>query len=251
MGVTLSSPTSIEAALLYEMLDKTAYAVSMDETRYNINGVFVELLDSGMLRLVATDGHRLAMVDREADGLPGLDEGVIVPRKGIQELKKVLEGNDGAAKISINEGFFTVQSGRTTLGVRLIDGEFPDYRQVIPKENKTIVTASRADLLATVKRVSLVTTDKSRSIRFKLEKGTLLIASSSPEFGEAAETLEVQQEGEDVHIGFSAKYVLDLLNSMSASEMVSIRLVGELGPGVFIGDSDEQYHCVVMPMRFE
>lgn len=256
MGVTLTKPISIEAETLAEVIDKTSYAVSQDETRYNLNGVYVETLEAGaakgkqIVRFVATDGHRLALVEREADGF-NLPSGVIIPRKGITELRKVLEDNTGAARVSIDKGFFTVESGRVVLGIRLIDGEFPDYRQVIPQQSVTTVEADRADLLATVRRVSLVTTDKSRSVRLALTKGSLLVSSSSPEYGEASETISVQQTGEDVTIGFSAKYIVDLLSSMSKSEVVSLKLNGELGPGVFVGDADEQYRCIVMPMRFE
>lgn len=255
MGVTLSNSVAVEASRLREMLEKTSYAVSMDETRYNINGVYAETIEEEgtgnvLLRFVATDGHRLSMIDRSADDLE-IESGVIIPRKGIQELKKVLDNNDGVAKVEVADGFFTVQSGDVTLGVRLIDGEFPDYTQVIPSETRTTATVDRSELLATVKRVSLVTTDKSRSVRFKLDNGTLMVSSSSPEYGEAVETISVNQEGEDVQIGFSARYVQDLLSAMSASEQVSIHFVGELGPGSFVGDSDEQYRCIVMPMRFE
>lgn len=251
MGVTIEKAVSVEAEKLFEMLDKTMYAVSVDETRYNINGVFAESIDEGaMLRFVATDGHRLAMIDRPSDGL-ALEAGVIIPRKGIQELKKVLENNEGAAKVSVHDGFFTVQSGAITLGVRLIDGEFPDYRQVLPKATTTEVRVDRADLLATVKRVSLVTTDKSRSVRFKLEDGVLTISSSSPEYGEASESIPVQQDGEDIYIGFSARYVMDLLSAMQNCEQITIKLNGELGPGLFTGDNADDYSCIVMPMRFD
>ena len=131
MGVTLTKPVAIEAETLQEVIDKTSYAVSLDETRYNLNGVFVEVVEESkgkdVLRFVATDGHRLALIERTVSGFH-LPKGVIIPRKGIQELKKVLEDNEGAAKVSVDKGFFTVESGEVILGVRLIDGEFPDYK---------------------------------------------------------------------------------------------------------------------------
>jgi DNA polymerase-3 subunit beta len=166
-------------------------------------------------------------------------------------LKKVLETNEGAAKVSLDEGFFTIESAGVTLGVRLVDGQFPDYKQVIPEDSTTQVTASRADLLAAVKRVSLVTTDKTKAVKCKFSKGNLIISSSSPEYGEASESISTEQDGEDVSIGFSARYLLDILGAMVSSESVTIRLKGDLGPGVFTGNNDELYTCVVMPMRFE
>ncbi len=256
MGTTILTPISIEASRLYEMLEKTAFAVSTDETRYNINGVLVETTESATekgksdLRLVATDGHRLAMIDRPADGI-SLKNGVIVPRKGIQELKKLLEDNEGAANLQIHEGFLTVQSGAVTMGVRLVDGQFPDYKQVVPSETKTTAVASRNSLLAAVKRVSLMTTDKSRAIKFRLFDSELTVSSSSPEYGEASESLALTQQGENLTIGFSSRYVIDLLTAMEASEVVTIKFSGELGPAIFNGSQDDRYNCIVMPMRFE
>jgi len=254
-GTQLSRPVSIDATMFYEMFDKTAFSVSTDETRYNINGVLAETVpgDSAKtqsLRFVATDGHRLALIDRAAQGF-SLAEAVIIPRKGLQEIKKVLEGNDGAAKVEVRDGFFSVQSGNVTLGVRLVDGQFPDYRQVIPSESKTEVELGRAEFLAAVKRVSLVTTDKNKAVRFRVAENTLTVSSSSQEYGEATDTVAVQQNGEDVEIGFSARYVIDLLAAMSGSETITLRLNGDLGPGVFVGSGIENYSCIVMPMRFE
>ena len=255
-GTELDNPISVDAAKFYEMFDKTSFAVSTDETRYNINGVFVESIEGPLgpgkpcLRFVATDGHRLAMIDRPAEGVT-LEQSVIVPRKGIQEIKRVLEGNEGAAKIGVRDGFFTVESGMVRLGVRLVDGQFPDYKQVIPLEHGTTVEVDRSQLLAAVKRAALVATDKTRSVKCKLVDGNLLISSSSQEYGEGSETIEVTQDGEDVTIGFSSKYLIDLLNGMSGCETVKIQLNGDLGPGMFTNSADDLYTCIVMPMRFE
>ncbi len=257
-GTTLHRPVTVEAAMFYDMFNKTAFAVSTDETRYNINGVLIESLAEGrnqLVRFVATDGHRLAFIDRQAEGFV-LPEPVIVPRKGIQELKKILEGNEGSAKVEVRDGFFTVQSGQVTLGIRLVDGQFPDYRQVIPSEKKTTISVGRQELLSAVRRVSLVTTDKNKAVRVKVGEDTLQISSSSPEYGEASDTLTVTKDGPDVEIGFSARYIIDLLNIMDESENLQIRLNGDLGPGVFVGVGPENvaaedFVCVVMPMRFE
>ena len=255
-GTQLKKPISVDAGKFHDMLDKTAFAVSSDETRYNINGVFVETIEGPLgpgqqcLRFVATDGHRMAMVDRPADGF-SIDQAVIIPRKGIQELKRVLEGNEGAAKVAVDDGFFTVQSGNVTLGVRLVDGHFPDYRKVIPLDSRTSLSVDRTEFLSAVKRVSLVTTDKTKTVRCRVADGSLVISSSSPEYGEATETISVKHDGEDVTIGFSARYIIDLLGAMSASDSIYLKLCGEEGPGLFTGSEDELYTCLVMPMRFE
>lgn len=254
--INLTNPLSIEASKFYEMLDKTAFAVSTDETRYNINGVFVENIDipgekdSSGIRFVSTDGHRLAIIDRNADGLT-LQEGVIIPRKGIQELRKMLENEEGDVIVGVEEGFYTVQCSDVTIRIRLVDGQFPDYRQVIPSSRTTEITVDRSSLLSTVKRVSLVTTDKSKTIRFSFSNNELNISSSSPEYGEASEQIPIVQEGDNITIGFSARYVIDVLNTMVDSENVKILLNGDLGPGVFQSDKDELFRCIVMPMRFD
>lgn len=254
-GTVLENPISVDAKKLYEMFDRTYFAVSTDETRYNINGVFAESIsepiggsDSG-IRFVATDGHRLAVIDRPADGI-SISNSVIIPRKGIQEIKKVLESNEGSAEVSFSDKFFTVRSESVCIGVRLVDGKFPDYKQIIPKENKTKVNASRVEFLSAVKRVSLMTTDKNKAVKFSLEKDQLTISSSSPEYGEAKETIKVASSGDDLQIGFSSRYLIDLLNAMQDSQTINIKLNGEEGAGVFSGD-DENYICIVMPMRFE
>lgn len=252
-GIELTDPIAVDAGKLFEMLDKTAYCVSVDEIRYNINGVYVESLEEGskdILRFVATDGHRLALIDRPADGLKP-SQNVILPKKGIAELKKLLEKEEGVAGVSINQGFFTVQASRVTIGIRLVDGHFPDYRQVLPKETKTTVVINKQEFLSAVKRVSLVTTDRSKTIKFRLVNGNLTISSSSSEYGEASDSLDVKQTGEDVTMGFSAKYILELLNAMPLSSEIIIKLSGEVGPGLFQGSEDELYSCIVMPMRFE
>ena len=254
-GVELKKPISVDAAKFFDMLDKTAFAVSTDETRYNINGVYAETIegsssDKSILRFVATDGHRLAMIERPADGVK-FPNSVIIPRKGIHEIKKVLEGNDGAAKISIDEGFFTVQSGSVTLGVRLVDGQFPDYKQVIPSESSTEVQIEKSELVAAIKRVALVTTDKNKAVKCKFTDANLLISSSSSEYGEASECVDTEQSGKEVTIGFSSRYIADLLAAMSESSKITVKLDGSFSPGVFRGDKNDAYTCIVMPMRFE
>ena len=255
-GVHVVGGVSVEAAILADMIEKTAYATSVDETRYNINGVYVETdvradnKKKQILRMVATDGHRMAITEREVEGLR-LDSGVILPRKGIQELRKLLEGHDGAATITLEDGFFTVCSGDVTLATRLLDGQFPDYKQILPKQAKTTLTVDKGELLATLRRVSLTTSDKVRSIKLRIASGTALISSSSPEIGEAVESLQVEQDGEDVNIAFSAKYLLELLAVMSESDKIQIKLTGEFGPGMFTGNRSEHCSAIVMPMRFE
>lgn len=256
-GLELSQPTTIKSKTLLEMIDKTFYAVCNDETRFSINGIFVETIEGPLgpnnicIRFVSTDGHRMAIIDRAADGF-SLDRSVIIPRKGIQELKKVLEETiSEEVRVSVDQGFLVVGAGSTTIGIRLVDGQYPDYKQVIPTKTTTKIMADRTQLLSAVRRVSLVTSDKSRAVKFKLVEGNLLVSSASPEYGEASESVEVKQEGEDVSTGFSGRYILDVISSLSSSNEVVIRLDGNSSPGVFSGDNDSLYEGIIMPMRFE
>lgn len=256
-GLELIQPAKIKTKTLLEMIDKTLYAVCTDETRFSINGIYVETIEGPLgpknmcLRFVSTDGHRMAMIDRPAEGFE-LKKSVIIPKKGIQELKKVLEETTTEdTSVSVDHGFLVVAAGSTTLGIRLVDGQYPDYKQVIPTETTTKITADRSQLLSAVKRVSLVTSDKSRAVKLKLVEGNLLVSSASPEYGEASENVEVSQEGLDVSTGFSGRYLLDMLGSVSASTQVTIRLNGNSSPGVFNGDTDSLYEGIIMPMRFE
>lgn len=250
-GTSLVGASVFSAKKMADMLQKTAIAVSTDEVRFNLTGIFIETFKGNRgdrLRFVSTDGHRLAMVDRDAEGFV-LNEGIIIPRKGITELQKLLEGNDGIAHCVVNEGFFTVSSCNVTMGIRLRDGVFPDYRQAIPVGAVSEAEVDRQELIGAVRRASLVTTDKSRTLRCRLDDGNLIIISVSPEHGEATETLTVKQTGENVSIGLSAKYLLDLLNAMSDSKTIKVKFNGECGQVIFVGTADEDYSCIVMPMR--
>ncbi|MBP9837574.1 MAG: DNA polymerase III subunit beta [Proteobacteria bacterium] len=252
-GVKLENPAVIDASMLYEMFDKTAFAVSSDESRLNINGVLVEFLktkNSSNIRFVATDGHRLAMIERNIDGINEF-KSVIVPRKAIVEIKKILEGNDGAAKVEISESFITIASKEVTIGVRLVDGQFPDYMQVVPKEHNTKFDVKKDEFLSAVRRVSLMTADKNKAVKFSIKGSTMTISSSSAEFGEAVDSIEIEKQGNDVEVGFSARYVAELLSAISEDQMVTVKLNGNLSPGIFNPKDMETFTCVVMPMRFE
>lgn len=256
-GLNLTNPATIKTKILSEMIDKTLYAVSTDETRFSINGIYAETIEGPLgpkkmcLRFVATDGHRMAIIDRAAEGFE-LKKSVIIPKKGIQELRKVLEETiSEETRVSVDQGFLVVGAGPTTLGIRLVDGQYPDYKQVIPTDTTTKIMADRSQLLSAVKRVSLVTSDKSRAVKLKLVEGNLLVSSASPEYGEASENVEVKQDGQDVATGFSGRYLLDMLGSISNSSEVCIRLNGNSSPGVFTGDTDSLCEGIIMPMRFE
>lgn len=259
-GVSMKTPVSIDAEMIYEMLEKTAFAVCTDESRYNMNGIQVEMLTKSdstalsnfdkVIRFVATDGHRLAYIDRPAKGVE-LSTKVIIPRRAIGEIKKILEGNQGSAKLEISEGFLSIQSGMVTLGVRLVSGDFPEYRAIVPKGFTTEVKVKRDDIYPAVKRVALVIADKNKAFNFRINGNSLLVESSSQELGDANDVIEIEKKGDDLDIGFSARYLIDTLSALSESENVFLNMSGAVNPVVLKGDATEAFCCILMPMRFD
>jgi DNA polymerase-3 subunit beta len=244
-GVTIRVATGT----LREMIDKTLFAVSSDETRFNLSGVFIGNGDDGALRMVATDGHRLALIDRH---LPDarIERGVIMPRKGLVEARKLLDETDDAEVtmiVAAKDVRLILRS--VSFFMRLVEGEFPDYRQVIPGAPRAQARANRDDFLAALRRISLLASERSRGVKLHLERGRLELSASNPDQGEASEDIEVAYGGEPLTIGFNARYLIDVLAVHAEGDVIELGLTDEVGPGVLRGSQDPEYSYVVMPMR--
>jgi DNA polymerase-3 subunit beta len=267
-SINLPTKCKISAQTLAEMINKTLYAVSLDEGRYNMNGVCVEMVKEGKtasLRMVATDGHRLALITRPIDGVnftalkakeaekqDSTRDHVIVPRKGLGEVRKALEAvGDVQVGVDVVGGFLVVESGSCKLVVQLLDSEFPNYEQVLPKAPGTKIALLSSQLAHALKRVSLVVSDKNKGVRLDFFSNLLRISSSSPEVGEAQEELEVQYKGRDFSVGFNARYIIDALATVGENQPYILELSGETGPGKMYAESDESAIAVVMPLRLE
>jgi DNA polymerase-3 subunit beta len=237
----------VDAATLRDMVAKTFFSISTDETRYHLNGVLFES-DGKVARMVSTDGHRLSKVERPLVDGPVLATGVIIPRKGLVEVRRVLEAADGKVELGIHAGHLFVRNKSIALSVKLIEAQFPPYEQVIPKENEKVVVAPRVALLEAMRRISLVSSDKTWGIRLVVAKGSLRVQSDNPDLGEAHEDLDVGYDGGDLQIGFNAKYFIELLQEMEGDE-VRLELNGELDPGLVRPADGKGYLGVVMPMR--
>ena len=238
----------IEPKTFKEMIEKTLYAVSLDETRYNLTGVFCEPISgSPGLRMVATDGHRLSMIERPTPKEPSMKEGVIIPRKGLVELRKLLD-DEAECQLGFIENSAVFESGGTTLTMRLVDGRFPDYQQVIPSASSRAVKIDRQKLNNALKRTSLLSPDKAQGVRLDLSEGVLALSATNPDLGEAREELEVDYDGEALRIGFNFRYLMDVLTALG-EDTVQIDLTDELSPGVITGVNGEGYKAVIMPMR--
>lgn len=242
----------IETETFIDMITKTIYSVSTDETRYHLNGVYFERplgKNANGYLMVATDGHRLSLVNRlPAAKSPEPTEGVIIPRKGLSEIYKLLEGATDRFKMAIEGSQLVVVIGSTVLMVRLIEGKYPNYRQLIPQNLAHTVKLNRENLLSSLKRVSLLSNQKSKGVTLSFNDGKLEITSNNPELGDAKEEISVDYSGKAMKIGFNAKYIMDVLTAIQDEE-VDLDLKDQLSPGVLRPNADKNYTCVIMPMR--
>ncbi|MGO9606829.1 MAG: DNA polymerase III subunit beta [Candidatus Binataceae bacterium] len=245
----LKAELNIPASVLAVMIDKTIFAVSPDEARYNLSGVLVESAGSNKVRMVATDGHRLSMIERDAEGFK-VDSGVIIPRKGLQELRKLLDQTgDEETKLSFDGQLAYLKRGDTDVSMRLVEGEFPDYRGVVPKSSRYQIAVGRDALFSAIKRASIFSNERYHGIKFSLSSGTLTVSSTSPEMGEANESIDVSFKGEDFAIGFNGNYLRDALGVISSESEIELGLSDDASPGVVRTPADSTFTYVVMPMR--
>ncbi|MCO5144359.1 MAG: DNA polymerase III subunit beta [Oligoflexia bacterium] len=240
----------IKVESLVHMIDHTCFAVSQDETRYHINGVYFEQVTDSKFVMVATDGARLSYYEDEPfEGNDfNLPKGIIIPRKGIQEIRKIIEGGAPTVAFLIEGNHLLVKTPMAFLSVRLIEGKFPDYKPVIPKNNSRSILLDKENLIASVARVSLLANEKSKGIRLSLTDDKLEISSSNPELGEAKELIETDYKGDPLTIGFNARYLQESLLVMK-SETVLLELNDKMSPGLLRNPDSKQYLSVLMPMR--
>ncbi len=245
---------------IISMLEKTLYAASSDEARYHLNGVFFETLEvkeeagtKKVFRMVATDAHRLSLVDHsqaifdeKAWGL--FEEGIIVPRKGLNELRRLLAEEKEDFFVSVKGKMLLVRRENIFISMRLIEGKYADYRRIIPENSQNAVHLDRESFLASLKRISLMSSDKSRSVTFSLSPGLLQLSSQSPELGDASEDISIDYEGEPLKIGFNSRYLIDAVSTIEG-EKVLLELRGKQNPGVIRSSQGANHTSVIMPMR--
>lgn len=242
----------LDAGNFREMIKKTIYASSTDETRYNLTGILFEMEKkngSGLLRLVATDGHRLALVEKEAEGDSKAGESVVIPRKSLNEVKRLLEeGENEDIEVDFQKQHGVFRKDSIVLTTRLIDMSFPNYNQVIPENRTVTAEVPRETMIHAIRRVSLLSSERSRAIRFAFGPNSLTVHINNPDLGTATETLTIDYAGEELEVTFNARYMLDTLTSME-SENVEISINDELSPCVLSQKGEEDYLAVIMPMR--
>lgn len=243
----------IEASLLRRMIEKTSYAICNDETKYNLNGIYTRVEQDGahkVLKMVATDGHRLSIASGEFKGSTdaNLLKGVILPKKGIYEIKKITDEGDGVLKFGFVDNSAVIRKGDTTLIMRLVDGEFPDYTRVIPSANELIVKSQREALIHAVRRMAILSSEKFKGIMLEIDSNGVKISSSNPELGDAMEELDVQYTGAPFSVRFNARYLLDVL-MICEGEEVLMKFKNELSPSIVTPAQEDGLLAVIMPMR--
>jgi DNA polymerase III subunit beta len=239
-----SKVVTIRQKDLRDGLRKTSYAISTDETRYVLNGVLFSFKDN-KLTLVATDGRRLAMLDIDLEFPRSHEADIIVPTKAVTELQRLLT-DDGEVRVSVGSGQIAFDLNNTLLVSKLIEGNYPNYRQVIPGEMKERVTLERETFLNSLRRVSLLASDKSNSIKLNFSKNNIDITANTPEVGEAKESLPVAYKGREFSIAFNPEFLMAPLRNLSEDE-IFLDLIDEMSPGVIKIQSPFLY--VLMPMR--
>lgn len=242
--------SKIDAGIFLDLINKTFFSVSTDETRYHLNGVLFDCDGKGEkahARMVSTDGHRLSKIERTLPGAPAAS-GIIIPRKGLAEIKRALEGVAGEAELGFIKGHVFIRVGATAISVKLIEAQFPPFEQVIPKDSERQVVVSRDGFLEALKRISIMSSDKTSGVKVSVGEGVLRVSSDNPDLGEGREELEVAYDATPVTIGFNARYLIDLVSQME-NKNIRLELNGELDPGVVRPVDGEDYLGVVMPMR--
>lgn len=240
---------TLPQATVRSMIKKTSFAMSMDESRYVLNGIFLSLKDH-KLTMVATDGRRLALVEEEADVTDKSTGEFIIPAKAVNELNRLLqEKGDVEIKFTDNQAAFTLKDekgGSVLIITKLIEGNYPNYRQVIPNETKERVAFAREEFLHALKRAEIMTSEKANSVKLTFGKNTLAITANSPEVGEARESIAINYKGKEIAVAFNPRYMIDPLSALADDE-VYLELIDELSPGVLKIKGPFLY--VVMPMR--
>jgi DNA polymerase-3 subunit beta len=239
----------LPAAEMATMIDKTIFAVSPDEARYNLSGVYIVAPQDGTVRMIATDGHRLSIIDREATGF-SMEGGVIIPRKGLAELRKLLDQTgENEAQLVVDGQLAWLRRGTTELSMRLVEGEFPDYKGVIPSQSRYEIHVGRDALLNAMRRAAIFSNERYHGVKLAFAEGTLTVSSTSPDLGEASETLDIVFNGAEFSIGFNALYIQQVLNVIPSDSEAILGLSDEVTAGIITTPSDSEYQYVVMPMR--
>ncbi|WP_100644150.1 DNA polymerase III subunit beta [Alteromonas facilis] len=232
---------------LKQLIDSTAFSMAQQDVRYYLNGMSLET-EGNLVRTVATDGHRLALCKLSFEGLNLASRQVIIPRKGVLEISRLIEDDDKGLKIQLGSNHIRIFSSDFIFTSKLVDGRFPDYRRVLPKECDKVVKSSKEVLKQAFSRAAILSNEKFKGVRLNLATGELKITANNPEQEEAEEIVDVDYTGDDLEIGFNVAYLIDVLNALK-EESVSISLSDSNSSALIESAEDSAAQYVIMPMR--
>ena len=237
---------------LSEMINKTIYCVAVEDAGFKLSGVFMEPREDdgkGKLRMVATDGHRLSLIEKDILNMEGMDlgKGVMVPKKGMTELNRLCS-EGGRIELGIRGKEVVAKRENSLLLIRLLESKFPDYQSVLPKERKITLKVDRMGLLEAMRKMMILSNERYRAVRMALEANTMELVSTNPDIGEGRENLAIDYQGQRLEAGFNPRYFIECLQAME-SEEVTLDFVDQLKPCVIRGELDKGFVGLVMPMR--
>ncbi len=242
----------MKGEILKNLILKTSFSMSTDEIRKNLNGIFLDMEPDkpGVIKAVATDGHRLAMVsvylgDKET---LKLEKGIIIPRKGVSEIRKLVESEHGDIWIGVHQGMCVLKTDHTMLKVSLIDADYPDYRRVIPAEKGTSIQFDRDAALHALRRMSVISSERYSGVIIKLMEGKIILNSTNPDVGEANDEIEVTGRGGELEVGYNVNYLIDALEAIDDKNVV-FEIGAGMKPGVVHPAENDQFFCIIMPLR--
>jgi DNA polymerase-3 subunit beta len=251
--ITRKDELSMESDTLRDIIEKTIFATGESDTRYTLNGLLMHFIPKKKkkkfeVRVVGTDGHRLSMVTKEIEGTLSEEKKLILPKKAAMELKRLLEGNSESVQMYLDKNHIFFMIGNIVLTSRLIEGTYPNYEQVIPQDNEKKAVLHKITFLKALRRISIMSRERTNAVRFDLETGKVTLSSINPDVGEAREEIAGQYKGDEISIGYNARYLIDILQEMEG-ENVMMELQEALSPTLLLDTEDNDYKCVIMPMR--
>ncbi|MEN6375711.1 MAG: DNA polymerase III subunit beta [Smithella sp.] len=242
---------SVQGIVLKDLISKTSFAMAADEMRKNLNGVFLEAgLDDGkhILRMVATDSHRLALAKGEfVDFGDEIAKGIIIPRKGLMEIRKIIDENENV-EIGLSKNMLIVKTANTVLKVSLVDADYPDYKRVLPSEQGIGVVLNRESFLHALRRMNVVSSERYNGVILSFSSGKMVLNSTNLDVGEAMEEIDIDYTGEDIDVGFNVNYLIDAISVIN-TENILFEVARGLKPSVIKPAENDNFLCIVMPLK--
>ncbi|MCK4534515.1 MAG: DNA polymerase III subunit beta [Syntrophobacterales bacterium] len=242
-------PLKMKCSVLKNIIDKTFFAISNDEMRPNLNGIFFQVID-GKVDVVATDGHRLSLVNvpLEGDSDDNINiKGVIIPRKGVSEIRKLVDDDD-YVDVCVMDSVYVVRKKDTTLRISLIDAEYPDYKRVIPEKGGVEIQLDKNQILHSLRRMSVMSTERFSGVKIEVYNQRMVLTSTNPDVGEAKDEIDVSYNGDPLEVGYNVRYLIDAMEPIDEN-IVSFEVRGDEGPGVIGSAENRDYMCIVMPVK--